>query len=76
MALLDEVADGERVVGGVSGGETLISHVEEREELLLLDEVRDFLPLGRGGVYTGGVVGAGMQEDNSTLGSVLRVKVG
>ena len=76
VTLLDEVADGERVVCGVSGGETLIRHVEEREELLLLDEVRDFLPLGRSGIYTSGVVGTGVQEDDSTLGSVLRVEVG
>ena len=75
VTLLDKVANGERVVGGVSRGETLIRHVEEREELLFLDEVRDLPPLGRGGVYTSGVVGAGMQEDNSTFGSVLCVQV-
>jgi len=71
VALLNEVTDGERVLGGVPGGETLVRHVEEGEELLFLDEVRDFPPLGRGGVNTGGVVGAGVQENDSTLGSVL-----
>ena len=75
MALLDEVADGEGVVGGISGGETLIRHVEEGEELLLLDKVRDFLPLGRGGIDTSGVVRAGVQEDNGTLGSILYARV-
>lgn len=60
VTLLDEVTDSERVVGGVSRSETLIRHVEEREELLLLHEIRDFPPLGGGGVYTSGVVGAGM----------------
>ena len=39
VTLLNEVTDGERVVGGVSRGETLIRHVEEWEELLLLDDV-------------------------------------
>ena len=76
VTLLDEVTDGERVVCGVSGGETLIGHVEEGEELLFLDEVRNFLPLSRGGIHTSGVVGTGVQEDNSTLGSVLRIQVG
>ena len=60
VTLLDEVTDGERVVRGVSRSETLIRHVEEWEELLLLDEVRNFLPLGRGGVHTSGVMGAGV----------------
>ena len=71
VALLDEVADGEGVLGGVSGGETLVRHIEEGEEFVLLDEIRDFLPLGRGWVNTGGVVGAGVQENDSTLGSIL-----
>ena len=39
VTLLDEVADGEGVLGGVSGGETLVCHIEEGEELLLLDEI-------------------------------------
>jgi len=60
VTLLNEVADGERVLGGVPGGETLVRHVEEGEELLFLHEFRDFLPLGRGGVNTGRVVGAGV----------------
>ena len=71
MTLLDEVADGEGVFGGVSRGETLVRHIEEGEEFLLLDEIRDFLPLGRGWVNTSGVVGAGVQENDSTLGSIL-----
>ena len=71
VTLLDEVADGEGVLGGVSGGETLVRHIEEGEELLFLDEIRDFLPLSRGWVNTSGVVGAGMQENDSTLGSIL-----
>jgi len=76
VTLLDEVADGEGVLGGVSGSETLVRHVKEGEELLLLDEIRDFLPLGRGWVNTSGVVGTGVQENDSTLGSILYIRVG
>ena len=75
MALLNEMTDGEGVVGGVSRGETLIRHVEEGEELLLPDEVRDLLPLGGGGVDTGGVMCTGVQEDYGTLGSILYAQV-
>ena len=74
VTLLDEVADGESVLSGVSGSETLVRHVEEGEEFLLLDEIRDFLPLGRGWVDTSGVVGAGVQENDSTLGSILYIR--
>jgi hypothetical protein len=75
VTLLNEMTDGERVVGGVSRGETLVRHVEEREKLLLLDDVRDFPPLGRGGVDASGIVGAGMQENDSTLWGFLYIQV-
>ena len=75
MTLLDEMTDGEGVLGGISGGETLVRHVEEGEEFLLLDEVRDFFPLGRGGVDAGGVVRAGVQENDGTLRSILYIQV-
>ena len=73
VTLLNEVTNGKGVPGGVSGGEPLVRHVEEGEELLLLDKVGDFLPLGRCGINTSGVVGAGVQENDSTLGSVLYI---
>ena len=75
VTLLNEVTNGEGVLGGVPGGETLVRHVEEWEELLLLDEVRDFLPLSRSWVNTGGVVGAGVQENDCTLWSILYIRV-
>ena len=71
VALLDKVTDGKGVLGCVSGGETLVRHIEEGEELLLLDEIRDLLPLGRGWVSARRVMGAGVQENGSTLGSML-----
>jgi hypothetical protein len=71
VALLNEVADSERVAGGVSRGKALVCHVEEGEKLLLFDEVGNFFPLGLGGIDTGWVVGASMEEDDGALGSVL-----
>ena len=75
VTLLNEMTDGERIVGGVSRGKTLVRHVEEGEELLLLDDVRDFPPLGRGGVDASGIVGAGVQENDSTLRGFLYTQV-
>ena len=75
MTLLDKMTDGEGILGGVSRGEALVGHVKEGEELSLLDEVRDFFPLSRGGVDTGGVVSAGVQENDSTLGSILYIRI-
>ena len=71
VTLLNEMAEGEGILSSVSRGETLICHVKEGEELLLLDKVRDFFPLSRGGVDTRGIVGAGVQEDDSALRSIL-----
>ena len=66
MTVFNEVADGEGVLGGVSGDETFARHVEE-----VLDEVRDLLPLGRGWVNTGGVVSAGGKRMIATVGHPL-----
>lgn len=71
VALGDEMADGVRVAGGGAGGEALVGHVEEGEELLLLDDVGEFGPLFGGGVDTGRVVRASVEEDNRLLGSGL-----
>lgn len=75
MALLNEVTDSKSVFGGISRGEALVRHVKEGEKLLFLDKVRNFPPLSGGGIDTRGVVSAGMQEDDSTLWSVLRIRV-
>lgn len=52
VPLFDKVSDGKGVVVGVSGGEALVGHVKEREVLLLLDDIGQFLPLIVGRVHT------------------------
>ena len=71
MALLNEVANGECVASGVTGGEALVSHVEEGEGLLLLDDVRYLLPLLGRGVNTSGVVCTSVEKNDGLLRDVL-----
>ena len=71
VTLFNEVTDGKGILGSVSGGEALVCHVEEGEELLFLDKVRDISPLSGGGVDASGIVSAGVQKNDSTLWSVL-----
>lgn len=59
-ALGDEVADGPGVVFEVTGCETLVRAVEEREVFALADDFGELDPLVAGGIDAGGVVGAGM----------------
>lgn len=61
-----EVSDGERVFVGVPTGEALVGHIEEGVMVLLLDHVADLLPLLHGRIDPGGVVGTGMQKDNTS----------
>ncbi len=67
-ALLDEVADRPGVVLEVPGREALVGAVEEGEVLLGADDFGDVGPLGAGGVDAGGVVRAGVQEDDAAFG--------
>ncbi len=60
-ALLDEVADGPRVVFEVAGGEALVRAVEEGEVALLAQEGGELGPLVARRVDARWVVGAGMQ---------------
>lgn len=73
MALLNKVSRRKSVLVGITGGKTLVSHVEESEVLLLLDYIADLTPLFGRRVDTSGVVSASMQQDNATLGSGLQV---
>lgn len=73
VALLDEVADGEGVGVGVTRGEALVGHVEEGVVALGLDDVGDLAPLLGGRVDTGGVVSAGVEEEDGALGGGLDV---
>lgn len=67
VTLRDEVPQSEGVAAGGAGGEALVGHVKEGEELALLDDVGDLLPLLLGGVNTGGVVGARVEQDDGLL---------
>ena len=71
VTLSNKVAKGKGITGDVSRSEALVGHVEEGEELLLLDDVRKGLPLPGGGVDTGGVVCTRVQQDNRALGGGL-----
>ena len=73
VALLDKVAHGKGVLVGVARGEALVGHVEEGKVVLLLDNVGDLLPLLLGRVDTGGVVGAGVKQEDAALGGGLEV---
>lgn len=72
VALLNEVADRKCVTGGITGGKALVGHVKEGEDLLLLDNVGDLLPLFGSGVDTGRVVRASVEEDDGLLWDSLR----
>jgi hypothetical protein len=76
VALLDEMSDGEGVTGDVTAGEALVGHVEEGEEVALLDQIGQFGPLFGLGVDAGGIVGAGVQQDDGAFGDFLKGKIG
>lgn len=63
-ALVDEVAHGPGVAGEVAGRKTLVGAVEEGEQLAVAHDDGDLLPLVLGEVDAGGVVGAGVQQDD------------
>lgn len=67
VALLDEEADWEGILVGVTGREALVSHVEEGVVLARLDGIADLLPLLWGWVDTSGVVCAGVEEEDAAL---------
>lgn len=73
VALLDEVARSEGIQVSVTAGEALVGHVEEGEVALLLDDIADLAPLLLGGVNTGGVVSASVEQDDAVLGSGLDI---
>ena len=65
-ALFDEVADGPGVADEITGCETLVGAVEEGEVVALAHSHGDVLPLFLSGVDTGGIMGAGVEEDDGT----------
>ena len=69
VALFDEISESLSVLVQTSGGESLVSSVEEAEKLLLLANFGDSLPFGKTGVNSSWVVGAGVEEHGgSSLG--------
>lgn len=69
-AELDEEPDGGGVPVEVARGETLVGGVEEGEVALGGHDLGDLAPLGGRRVDAGGVVGAGVEEDDGALGGV------
>ena len=75
VAFRHEVADGKSVASKITRSKALVGHVEEGEELLLLDNVGDLLPLLRGGVNASGVVGTRMEKNDGLLGHALAMRI-
>lgn len=73
VALLNEVADSEGILVGVTAGKALVSHIEEGKVTLLLHDVRDLLPLLLGRVNTGRVVSASVEKEDTAVGGTLDV---
>lgn len=66
-SLLYEVTNSPGILVKRSRGESLVGTVEEGEELLLSHDVGDLLPLLVGGIDTGGVVSASVENKNAAL---------
>ena len=73
VTLALEVPDGESILIGITAGEALVSHIEERIMLFLLDNVTNLLPLRFRWVDACGVVRAGVQKNNAGLRSRLKI---
>lgn len=73
MTLLDKVTDWESILVGVTGGESLVSHVEESVVSTLLDSTRDLLPLLLSWVDTSWVVCASVKQEDGSLLSTLDI---
>jgi hypothetical protein len=66
-----KIPDGFDVLDDISTGKALVGGVEEWNQLLLLHHFGDGLPVFRSGVYSGGVMSAGVKKYNgSCLGFV------
>jgi hypothetical protein len=73
VALLNKVANSESILVGVTTGEALVSHIEEGEVTLLLDNIRDLLPLLLARVNTSGVVSTSVEKEDTAVGGRLDV---
>ena len=73
VAVSDELADGEGISLHISRGETLVSAVEDHSAVVGLDSLADLLPLLLGGIHSGGVVGASVEQEGRLGRSVLNL---
>jgi len=72
-SLVKEESEGLSVLVEVSSDESLVGDVEEGVKTLFLDDLGDGSPLVHGWVDSGGVVGAGVEEDDGSGGGFLEV---
>lgn len=63
VTLLDKVTNSKRVIVDVTRRKALVSHVKEGKVLLLLDNVRELLPLLGSDIDAGRVVRAGVEAE-------------
>ena len=73
VGVLREELEREAILFEVTAGKALISTVECSKELLALDDLENFLPLGRCGVNAGWVVSADMEHDERVVLGVVKV---
>ena len=71
VSVSHELADGEGVALHISRGESLVGAIEDHTAVVSLDGLADLLPLLLGGVHTGGVVGAGVEQEGGLGGGLL-----
>ena len=73
MSLLNEMANWESIFVGITGSESLVSHVEESVVLSILDGPRDLLPLLDSWVDASWVVCASVEKEDGSLLSTLDI---
>ena len=67
-ALLEKISDGPGVIVEIAARKALVRAIEEGEQPLGAHRLCDLLPLISRGVDAGGVVGAGVQDDDAVFG--------
>jgi hypothetical protein len=70
----NKVANSESVMDWIATGKALVSRVKEWEQLLLLNDVSQLDPLFLGRVTASGVVGASVEDDDSTFWGGFEVR--
>ena len=71
-AELNKEADGRGIAVEVARSEALVGGIEEGEVALGGHDLGNLAPLGGRSIDTGGIVGAGMEEDNGALGGITK----